>query len=63
MGNDKVVVNSDGLWGFTYFLGVIGASVYYIQQATGFWEGVLGIVKALFWPGMMVYRAMELMMM
>jgi hypothetical protein len=28
-----------------YGLGLIGALVYYVQAADGFWEGILGILK------------------
>lgn len=39
-----------------YGLGLIGAAVYYISQATGFWMGVVGFLKALVWPAFMVYH-------
>jgi hypothetical protein len=39
-----------------YGLGLIGALVYYIQAADGFWEGVLGILKAVVWPAFAVYE-------
>ena len=40
-----------------YFLGFIGASVYFISTAAGFWVGVLGFLKAIVWPAFMVYEA------
>jgi hypothetical protein len=40
-----------------YGLGLIGALVYYIQAADGFWEGVLGVLQALVWPAFLVYEA------
>jgi hypothetical protein len=43
---------SDGL----YFIGFIGAAVYYLQQSTSFWTGVLAILKALVWPAFLVYK-------
>ncbi len=43
-----------------YGLGFIGAAVYYIQQATGFWEGVLGVLKALVWPAFLVHKLLGL---
>jgi len=46
--------------GAIYGLGFIGAAVYYIQQATGFWMGVLGILKALVWPAFLVYKLLGL---
>ena len=38
-----------------YGLGLIGALVYYIQHAHGFWPVVLGILKALVWPAFVIY--------
>ena len=42
-----------------YGLGFIGAVVYYISHATGFWMGVLGFLKALVWPAFLVYELMK----
>ena len=39
-------------------LGLIGALVYYIQAADGFWSGVLGILKAL-WPAFVFYDLLK----
>lgn len=46
-------------WGGGYFLGMIGAAVYFVQQAVGFWPGVLGVLKAMVWPAFLVYKIME----
>ncbi|MFA6169357.1 MAG: hypothetical protein WCW67_04375 [Candidatus Margulisiibacteriota bacterium] len=45
--------------GAVYGLGVIGALVYYIQHSTSFWGGVIGILKAIVWPAMLIYRLLE----
>lgn len=50
-------VKCDG--GGFYFLGFIGASIYYISTATGFWNGVLGVLKAIVWPVFLVYALMK----
>ncbi len=42
-----------------YGLGLIGALVFYIQQAEGFWQGVLGILKAIVWPAFLVYELLK----
>ena len=42
-----------------YGLGFIGAAIYYISYATGFWMGVLGVLKALVWPAFLVYEALR----
>lgn len=39
-----------------YFVGFIGAAVYYIQQSATFWQGVVGLLKALVWPAFLVYK-------
>ena len=46
---------SDAVYGF----GLIGAWVYYISHATTFWMGVLGILKGIVWPAMLVYELMK----
>ena len=38
-----------------YGLGLIGAMVIYIQQASGFWMVILAILKAFVWPAFVVY--------
>ncbi|MDD2730962.1 MAG: hypothetical protein PHW33_02435 [Candidatus Portnoybacteria bacterium] len=42
-----------------YGLGFIGAAVYYISQAAGFWPGVVGFLKAIVWPAFLVYSALK----
>ena len=42
-----------------YGVGLIGAAVYFISTATGFWIGVLGFLKALVWPAILVYEAFK----
>lgn len=42
-----------------YGLGFLGAVVYFIQHATSFGLGVLGVFKALVWPAFVVYRLLE----
>jgi len=48
-----------GSAGAIYVLGIVGAAVYYISQATGFWMGVLGFLKGLVWPAFMVYGLLK----
>lgn len=40
-------------------LGFIGAAVWYWQQATGFGEHVVGLLKACVWPAFLVYDALK----
>jgi len=45
--------------GAVYGLGFIGSAIYYISTATGFWAGVLGVLKSLVWPAFLVYELMK----
>ena len=45
--------------GCIYFLGFIGAVIYYISSTTGFWVGVLGVLKALIWPTFLVFGLLK----
>ena len=45
--------------GAVYGFGFIGAAVYYISTAAGFWAGAIGVLKALVWPAFLVYEAMK----
>ena len=54
-----IKVSSDS--GAIYGLGIIGVAVYYIQHATSFWLGVIGIIKAFFWPAIVVYKVFEML--
>lgn len=56
---EKVKVVKEGGGGAVYGLGLLGAVVYYIQAADGFWMGVLGILKALVWPAFLVYELLK----
>lgn len=46
-----------------YGLGLIGAAIYFIQHAASFWMGVLGLLKAIVWPAMVVYKLLEFLKM
>jgi hypothetical protein len=43
-----------------YFLGFVGALIYYMSVATGFWSVVLGLVQAIVWPAMVVLHILGL---
>ncbi len=51
----KQKVQDSGPSGAVYGLGFIGAAIYFISTAAGFWVGVLGFLKALVWPAFFVY--------
>ena len=54
-GNYSVKTKSSGL----YFLGFVGSAIYFISNATGFWDGVLGVLKSLVWPAFLVFDALN----
>lgn len=56
VNNKNYTVKSGG--GF-YFVGFVGAAIYYVSTADGFWVGVLGILKALVWPAFLVFEALQ----
>ncbi|MFH0869869.1 MAG: hypothetical protein V1866_02325 [archaeon] len=48
-----------GSGGAIYGLGFVGATIYYISTAAGFWMGVLGLLKALVWPAFLVFELLK----
>jgi len=53
------IQNSNPAQGAVYGLGLIGAAIYFISTATGFWIGVLGFLKAIVWPVFLVFEAFK----
>ena len=49
-GNDSAPV---------YFFGGVGAAVFYIQQAEGFWAVIWAIIKVFIWPVFFVYDVLK----
>jgi len=41
----------------------LGAAVYYVRHAVTFGAGALGILKAIFWPAVLMYRLLDLLKM
>ena len=50
-----------GMWGGGYGIMFVGAAVYYIQHSDTFWMGVLGFLKAIVWPAMLIYKVFTLL--
>lgn len=42
-----------------YVFGFIGAAIYYISTAIGFWYGVLGVLKAIVWPVFLIFEILK----
>ncbi|MBA2331130.1 MAG: hypothetical protein H0V91_16120 [Flavisolibacter sp.] len=49
-------ITNDPHHGAVYGMGFIGAAVYFISNAAGFWNGVMGFLKALVWPAFLVLK-------
>lgn len=45
--------------GGVYWVGFIGAAIYYISTAPGFWIGFWGVIKAMVWPALVVFKLMK----
>lgn len=58
MSDEKTIIHN-GPFGGVYAMAIIGAAVYYIQHSATFWEGMLGVLKAIVWPAMLMYRLMS----
>ncbi|OGL32968.1 hypothetical protein A3F64_01715 [Candidatus Saccharibacteria bacterium RIFCSPHIGHO2_12_FULL_42_8] len=57
----KKVINQNGATGGVYFAAYLGAVIYFINQANGFWEVVWAFFQAIVWPAFLVYGAFTAM--
>jgi hypothetical protein len=56
-------IMKNGTCGTIYGLAVVGALVYFVRHAATFGAGVLGIVKALVWPAVLMYKLLDFLKM
>ena len=49
--------------GAIYGMGFLGALVYFIGHAHSFVEGLIGVIYAIFWPGVILYKVLEFLKM
>jgi hypothetical protein len=54
-----IKVTGNNTAGVIYGLGWLGAVIYFIQHAPSFWGAILGILEAVIWPILLVYKALE----
>lgn len=57
MKDEKTHATCGGIYGLAF----IGAAVYFIQHSSTFWMGVLGFLKAIVWPAILMYKILELL--
>lgn len=55
----KKVDSTHGSAGALYFVGFIGALVYWLQAAVGFGAVITAFLKSLVWPAYIVYKLLE----
>lgn len=53
------VVYRGGASEAVYGLGLLGAWFYYLTHAATVWMGLLGIIKGIFWPALLVYEVLK----
>jgi hypothetical protein len=53
------VIHQGGASEAVYGLGLIGACVYYFSHATTIVVGLIGFLKAIVWPAILVYEALK----
>jgi hypothetical protein len=53
------VVNGEGPLGFIFLLAFIGAAVYFVERADGFWGVVLALLEAIVWPAFVIHAALQ----
>ena len=57
----KVINNSGGASGFVLFVAFVGAAVYFVQQADGFWQVIWALLKAIVWPAFMIFHILQVL--
>lgn len=60
-GKDSVKVVNQGGFGGAYFVAMVGAAVYFVQDSAGFWGFILAVLKALVWPAFLIHTGFKLM--
>lgn len=48
-----------GNGGAIYGLGFIGAAIYYVTTSASVWEAIVGLLKAVVWPAILVYGSLK----
>ncbi len=60
-GNTTKVIDKSGPTGFVFFLGWIGALVYFVQLSEGFWGFVVAFLKSIVWPAYIIHAVLRLL--
>jgi hypothetical protein len=60
-GKDSVKIVNQGGFGGAYFVAMIGAAVYFVQNSAGFWGFIWALLKAVVWPAFLVHTGFKQM--
>lgn len=61
MAKDKKIVKGSDTFGFVYFLSIIGAIVYFVQNSEGFWGFIWAVIKGFIWPAFATHEILGLL--
>lgn len=61
MTKSTKVINKGGTLGGSYFITFIGAAVYFVQRADGFWAVIWALLKATVWPAIVLHQVLVLL--
>ena len=54
-------VSNNASGGFLYFMGFLGAAIFFIGKAASLGAGIVGFLKAIIWPLFLVLEAFKYM--
>lgn len=55
------IINQHGPMGFVAFVAFVGAFIYFCQTAHNFGDVLFAFIKALVWPGFVVYHVLQVL--
>lgn len=55
------IINQHGPTGFTMFVAFVGAFIYFLQNTQDFGDVIMAFLKALVWPGFVIYHGLQLL--
>jgi hypothetical protein len=59
--NKTIKIVDRGSSGFVLFVAYVGAAIYFVHQASGFWAVILALLKAIVWPAYVLYHVLQLL--
>ena len=54
-------IHHNGICGGIYFLAAIGAGWWMVSHASGFWPVAMAVLKAIFWPVVVMHKVASLL--